>query len=367
MSSEPQRLDYEELQEGSLEASQRSDHSLPEMVGSLLKKARIAQNKKIPAVSRELKISENYLEALEAGNVEGMPERVYTLGFVRTYATYLGLDAHAVVERFKNETIGFTPTTRTYTIPESFAPQKGPSRSILNTSILLFVVLGGGWLTYHFGYDQLLNTQEEASVEDAPALEIHASAHPEQSATLVVPVTSSVGELNEPHEPPHPILSQEAEDFAKTLPPELAVPDAVVPAPAVVAPTTETLTPTLTSAQTVELVQSQTQTPLDFAPQVQAPNLASSQAYDKPTLIFDQDSWIQIRNAQGRVVFRRLFQAGQTYMLPTQTGFTLRLGNAGGVRFALENRQSAPLGQTGQILDQVLLDPATIEGYLNRH
>ncbi len=134
MGSEPQRLDYDASEEG----TQPSEHPLPEMVGSLLKKARMAQNKKIPAVSRELKISESYIDALEAGDVAGMPERVYTLGFVRTYATYLGLDAHAVVERFKNETIGFAPATRSYTVPESFSPQKGPSRSILNTSIIIY-------------------------------------------------------------------------------------------------------------------------------------------------------------------------------------------------------------------------------------
>lgn len=363
MGSEPQRLDYEELEEGTFEASQHSEHALPEKVGSFLKNARVSQNKKIPAVSRELKIAENYLEALEAGDVESMPERVYTLGFVRTYAAYLGLDAHAVVERFKSETIGFEPATRTYALPESFSPQKGPSRSILTTSVLLFVVLGGGWLVYHFGYDQFSQNQETLTVEEVPAPVLT-----ENTSSQSSPVVSGQAGSFEPHEPPHPILSQEAEDFAKTLPPELAIATSV-PVPASVAPMAEapTPTPSTVSTQPVEIVQPQPQMTSDAAPQTQTPHPVTSKAYDKPTLIFDQDSWIQIRNAQGRVVFRRLFQAGQTYELPTQAGFSLRLGNAGGVRFALENRQSAPLGQTGQILDQVLLDPATIEGYLNRH
>lgn len=49
------------------------------------------------------KIRLRYLEALEAGNFETIPGEVYTKGFLRAYAEYLGLDGTAMVERYKSE------------------------------------------------------------------------------------------------------------------------------------------------------------------------------------------------------------------------------------------------------------------------
>lgn len=49
------------------------------------------------------KIRLRYLEALESGNFETIPGEVYTKGFLRAYAEYLGLDGTAMVERYKSE------------------------------------------------------------------------------------------------------------------------------------------------------------------------------------------------------------------------------------------------------------------------
>ena len=56
MGAEPQRVDYDQFEEGP--QNPLSDDA-PNTVGDVLKAARVAQNKKIPAISRELKISEN--------------------------------------------------------------------------------------------------------------------------------------------------------------------------------------------------------------------------------------------------------------------------------------------------------------------
>ena len=53
-----------------------------------------------------LKIRKDHLEALEEDRLEALPGRTYAVGFVRSYADYLGLDAVHCVERFKAEIAG---------------------------------------------------------------------------------------------------------------------------------------------------------------------------------------------------------------------------------------------------------------------
>src|SRR5882757_8101600 len=57
----------------------------------------------LPDVAAMLRIRESYLEALERGRLKQLPGNVYALGFLRTYAIALGLDADEVTRRFKAE------------------------------------------------------------------------------------------------------------------------------------------------------------------------------------------------------------------------------------------------------------------------
>lgn len=51
-------------------------------------------------------IKERHLRAIEETDLENLPPRPYAIGFVKSYAEFLGLDAAAVVDRFK-EDMGF--------------------------------------------------------------------------------------------------------------------------------------------------------------------------------------------------------------------------------------------------------------------
>src|SRR5689334_7867590 len=52
---------------------------------------------------RDTKIRAKYLEALEAGEYAELPGAVYTKGFLRNYALYLGLDPDEVVRQWRHE------------------------------------------------------------------------------------------------------------------------------------------------------------------------------------------------------------------------------------------------------------------------
>src|SRR6185437_4794731 len=79
-----------------------------ESVGQDLRAARLRRGDDLATVSKALKIRKDHLEALEEDRLEALPGRTYAVGFVRTYADYLGLDAVQSVERYKAEIAGRT-------------------------------------------------------------------------------------------------------------------------------------------------------------------------------------------------------------------------------------------------------------------
>src|SRR5450756_1948578 len=52
---------------------------------------------------RDTKIRARYLAALERGDYRELPGAVYTKGFLRNYALYLGLDPDDVLEQWRRE------------------------------------------------------------------------------------------------------------------------------------------------------------------------------------------------------------------------------------------------------------------------
>ena len=77
-----------------------------ETVGQDLRAARIRRGDDLAAVSRALKIRKDHLDALESDQIDRLPGKTYAIGFVRSYARYLGLDAGVLAERFKAEISG---------------------------------------------------------------------------------------------------------------------------------------------------------------------------------------------------------------------------------------------------------------------
>src|SRR5687767_11964024 len=75
-------------------------------VGEDLRRARQCIGEDLADISRVLKIRPYYLIAVEESRFEALPGRVYAIGFVRSYAAYLGLDAGNFVNRLKSEMDG---------------------------------------------------------------------------------------------------------------------------------------------------------------------------------------------------------------------------------------------------------------------
>lgn len=72
-----------------------------EKIGNTLRAAREETNASLDDISALLKIRSDHLQALENDDFERLPGSVYAIGFIRTYATHLDLNAGELIERYK--------------------------------------------------------------------------------------------------------------------------------------------------------------------------------------------------------------------------------------------------------------------------
>lgn len=72
-------------------------------VGKILRLAREEANIAISKVVEDLRIKQLYIESIESCSYETLPETPYAIGFIRSYANYLGFDGEEAIQLFKNE------------------------------------------------------------------------------------------------------------------------------------------------------------------------------------------------------------------------------------------------------------------------
>ncbi|MBI1300362.1 MAG: DUF4115 domain-containing protein [Alphaproteobacteria bacterium] len=110
-------------------------------IGEALRRTRLYYGKTLADVEAALRIRASQIEAIEKGDMNALPGRVYAIGFVRTYAEYLDLDGGYVVSMFKAQYMD-TPQKKflSFYIPAS-ETQTPPIWLIVLCLISFFVLL----------------------------------------------------------------------------------------------------------------------------------------------------------------------------------------------------------------------------------
>jgi hypothetical protein len=123
-------------------------------VGERLRTARDARGVDYYRIERDTKIRAKYLAALEGGDNSALPGDVYTKGFLRTYATYLGLNGDEIVDAWRQERSG--AESHKLSLP-SLAPLKMARRRFIFVPnhffmvlLLLVVAVFGGYFVLQF-------------------------------------------------------------------------------------------------------------------------------------------------------------------------------------------------------------------------
>ena len=114
-------------------------------VGALLRASRIRCGEDLSQVADALRIRLIYLQAIEDGRFADLPGATYALGFVRTYASHLGLDVEEVIRRLRAETeIETAKPDLSFPIPVSDTTM--PTGAVVMIGLIVAAVAYGGYL-----------------------------------------------------------------------------------------------------------------------------------------------------------------------------------------------------------------------------
>jgi cytoskeleton protein RodZ len=383
-----------------------------QVIGSLLRETRERLGHSLPAVATALRIRQPYLQAIELGRYHELPGSAYAVGFVRSYADYLGLDGNEIVRRFKQESGGEFSSRAELSFPSAVSEGSFPTGGMLFLGLVVAVIAYGVW------YWSSRDTSVAESVPPLPdrlAALIH---KPVGNGSEVVPVNPSASapatqapapaaetaavvpaQPANPATPHEDVVPPNEGDAADKAPVAAAVPAPVPVASPVVTPALpapvqpevikgdaknkgkkpETAAVTAAAPAPAEAPKdqavSQTQALNQSAAQVAAADVApvakpSSGKVDQPVALPDatrvilkanEDCWIRIRDASGTIIHSGVLRKGTSFRVTPHPGQTLTAGNAAALTVLVDNRPLPPLGAQGEVKKGLSLDPEKIE------
>ena len=392
-----------------------------ERVADTLIRARQQLGQDLRSIAEVLCIRYSYLDAIERGQYENLPGPTYAMGFVRTYAEYLGLDGDQIVDRFKHEVEGIDSQTKLH-FPVPAPEGKMPGGAVFLVAALLFAGAYGVWF-------YLSNQGESLGDLVAPVPEqlqelVEGTASTAESARQAAPAPAAPAPAT-PAANAEPPQSTAATGQAETAPaapastpPAGAAPAAPAatalqgeaPASAAVAPQASAVQPPAETpgASTPPAAGQQSPAPAAPAPASEAPvaeapasappaaeppaaepaardepysipaapeNSASATAFllnHQPTvygeenadarivLKANQDAWVQVRDREGNLLLTRVLRVGDSYKVPNQADLTLLTGNAGGLEISVDGSALPALGPVGAVRRNIPLDPEAL-------
>lgn len=251
-------------------------------VGAQLREAREAQGLSVDEVATRLRLMQRQIEAMESDDFNSLGQPVFARGFVRNYARLLDVAPELFLEQMTG-----APEVKIETTTAPVPPSSNWFASpwllglLVGLLLLLAVPVGLYWWLNSAPEDEpvAVTSKQDASVKPVPAKQM-------------VPAPA---------------------------------PAPVVPTPAEVPPETVDATPVVTPATTVE-------TPLvNEAP-------APSAVRGVVKLAFGDDSWVEVKDATGRMVHRQLNKAGSQVEIQGQPPFDLVVGNAAQAQMSYNGR-----------------------------
>jgi len=282
--------------------------------GADLRSARERLGLELPEAAEVLRIRVAHLRALEEGRLSALPSPTYALGFLRSYATGLGLDPEEMIRRFRAEAVAVGEKTELdFPAP---VPERGlPTGAVMLLGALLFGGVYAGW--YHLSGDGRLPAETVAPI-------------PER---LVPLAEQAVPRMAEPGPAPAPLVAA-----ATPEPPPVSNGEPVTPVP-VISPSSAAAAPV---------------NPLPVRPE---PKVEPSPDLPRVMLRATADAWIQVRERGGAVLLNKILKAGETWPVPPRSGLIFTTGNAGGTEVVLDGTPLPALGSAGAVRRDLPLDP----------
>lgn len=340
-------------------------------LGDIMRGERATLGKSLLDVQRELKIKASYIAAIENADPTAFETQGFVAGYVRSYARYLGMDPEDAYLKFCEEgnfsvahgmsaaASGPKPSRGAvsdgrdpFANPNTpFAP-RGESMfarvepgALGSMAVLLVLIAGlgyGGWAVL-----QEVQKVQFAPVDQAPGVvaevgtvtendEVRAAA--DAAAEIETPTTEALDRLYRPQALDVPVLVARDGPIS-SLTPHRGREKADDPVDAVDA--VETAVAEALGGP---------------VPQVVEPDVP------EVMMVAVRPSWVRVQAADGTVLFEKILDAGEEYVLPkTEEAPLLRAGNAGSVYFAVNGVHYGPAGTGPSVIKNVALSAEALK------
>ncbi|NRP11589.1 hypothetical protein XMM379_002498 [Aliiroseovarius sp. xm-m-379] len=350
-------------------------------LGDVMRGERATLGKSLLDVQRELKIKATYIAAIENADASAFDTQGFVAGYVRSYARYLGLDPEWAFSRFCEES-GFATahglseaasskqTARVSNVPkhsgEPFAnpnatwvPQTesvfariepGAVGSVFALAALVGVLGFAGWSVL-----QEIQRVDFAPVEQSPGVLADLPVFedgPElaDAGTIMAPPSAeALDRLYRPQALDVPVMTQRDAPISTLNPRNVGVLAGVQLA--------QSAPPVAQPSEAADLAQNVISAVAGEA-SADLPTGVQVFGADAPevALVAVRPSWVRIQSASGSVIFEKVMDAGEHYVLPkTESAPVLRTGNAGGIYFAVNGQAYGPAGASGSVVKNIAL------------
>ncbi len=336
-------------------------------LGDLMRGERATLGKSLLDVQRELKIKATYIAAIENADVSAFETQGFVAGYVRSYARYLGMDPDASFARFCKEAgfqvaHGMSAAASTASVSaarnravasEYRDPLSNPNASFVpraesvfarvepgavGSVVVLLALIGalgyGGWSVL-----QEVQRVQLAPVDQAPAV-----------VAEIDPLGNVKGDAPLVRSAPETVVSAASDEITDRLyrPEALDVPVLTSRDGPIAAINPRSVTPGSGATGVAVL-------PGDEPLQVVA--LASPGV----EVLAVRPSWVRVSSADGTVLFEKILDAGERYLVPTmEEPPLLRSGNSGSIYFVVNGKTIGPAAPGAQVIKNVPLTPEAL-------
>jgi cytoskeleton protein RodZ len=289
---------------------QLSTHTNVEAIGKIFRLAREEKKLAIEDVARATHIRRLYLLSIESGDFTQLPGGIYTVGFIKTYALFLDLDAADILRQLGMDAITVAETNA-LVVPIPTESQERPQlKIVVLTCSVALIVLG---LSYFWHENSPISSIQDKDEVFTPT-------------TQNTPLESLVNEEKEGD-----TNSIEAETQTHQVPQEEQ------------------------PSRSDKIVEDSSQY------EAKSTKSIREELY-KIAIFADKDSWVQILDNQGKNVFVRLMHSGEIFEIPADhPPYKLNTGNAAGIRIRLNNETTKALGGEGKVVRGISLAPEDIK------
>lgn len=322
-------------------------------VGEILRAARLSKRLEYDAIAAEIHVRPAQLRAIEEGNIAALPGMTYALGFVRSYATHLRLNAPEIVQRFKAEHANVQ--NQAAHIPSYSEPVSGDRQQnwlVIGGSAIAGLIIVLSWTIFSNGSDDEA-TRIAETIPPAPI-----------SGTVSGIVRQVQVQVQAPTPATLPITPSLTEKVVEPLATQPISPQPAVSSPPLASDKTAALTKPPETAASVEKPDAS----IEVVGKTEIPKKKEENTTievkggnGRIIIAASQSSWIDIRDETGKKIVQKLLHEGETYYVPDQSGLVLITGNAGGLDIQVDGASVQPLGERGEVMRGVALDPEQLK------